>query len=127
MISKQKLIELRQKSKALDPVVRVGKNGLSDGLVEQVRKALQRRRLIKVKMLQSFAEENDARGAAEELARKTGAEIISVVGFNVTLYSEKPTSTAPVNAEPNFRDFQRAKKAVERQPRRGPPKSRLSS
>lgn len=90
MIKKEMMLELRQKAKNLEPIVRIGKNGLTDGVVEQIRKAVLKRKLIKVKLLQAFAEEHKADDVAQELATKTGAEIVSVVGFNISLYLNMP-------------------------------------
>lgn len=85
-ISKERLQELKRKSIALDPIVRVGKSGMTKTVIDQVRKALMKRKLIKVKLLKSFLENSDKKKAAQELADATGAEVISRVGFSVTLY-----------------------------------------
>ena len=48
MIDKQKLYELKSKSRTLEPVVRIGKNGLTDGMIKEIIIHLKKRALIKV-------------------------------------------------------------------------------
>lgn len=86
MLSKDQLQTLKRKAMALEPIVRVGKSGMTPAVTEQVRKALLKRKLVKVKLLKAFLDTTDKKKAADELAKVTGAEVISRIGFNVTLY-----------------------------------------
>ncbi|MFH1064203.1 MAG: YhbY family RNA-binding protein [Candidatus Woesearchaeota archaeon] len=78
--------KMKAKAHALEPVVRIGKNGLTDSIVQQVKRVLLARKLVKVRLLRSFVESNDRKKTAKELAVKTGAELIDQVGFTVVLY-----------------------------------------
>lgn len=60
----------------------VGKNGITDSLVEELMEQLRTKRIVKVKMLRSSGERREV---AEELARKTGAELVEVRGLTVVL------------------------------------------
>jgi len=84
-------VKLRSKAKLLEPVIRIGKNGLTEGMVKEIAKLLKKKRLIKIKMLKAFLQDNDRKDAAKEIAEKTGSIIIDQVGFVVVLY--KPTKT----------------------------------
>ena len=75
---------LREKGRLLDPVVRIGKNGVTETMQEHVKKLLKKRKLIKVKLLKSFAK--DRKKAVSELAEQTGAEVIEAVGIVAVLY-----------------------------------------
>lgn len=86
MLTKEKLKELKQKSNTLDPIVRVGRNGLTDSVVDQIRKALVKRKLVKVKLLKAFTEENDRKESAIKLAADTGSELVSITGGSVVLF-----------------------------------------
>ncbi len=81
--------ELKQKSKALDPIVRIGKNGLTEGVIIQIEKVLAKRELVKVKFLRAFVEDNDRKKAGKELANKLKARLIEQVGFVVVIYRPK--------------------------------------
>ena len=75
--------ELRAKAKVLEPIVRIGKNGLTDASVLEVKKQLARKKLIKIKLLKSV---EDRKLLAKQIAEKTDSEMIEAVGFIVVLY-----------------------------------------
>ena len=78
--------KLKAKAKLLEPVIRVGKNGLTGNMFIHVNNLLKKRKLIKIKFLKSFADANDAKKAMDEIAEKLSAEIVEKVGFTVVLY-----------------------------------------
>ena len=43
--------DLRKKAKNLEPVLRIGKNGINDNVLAETRKLLKKRKLIKIKIL----------------------------------------------------------------------------
>ena len=86
MVSQEQLKALKAKGRLLEPMVRIGKNGLTDSALRQVQLLLNKRKLVKVKLLKSFMESNERKVSAEELALRTGAELIDQVGFVVVLY-----------------------------------------
>ncbi len=75
---------LRSEANEMDPLFQIGKNGISDGVIEQVDNALEARELIKVRALDNSL--YTAREAAEELAEECEAEIIQVIGNVLVLY-----------------------------------------
>jgi RNA-binding protein len=77
------------------PIVgRIGKAGLTDSVIEEIRKQLKKRKIIKVKFLPSHASGKDKKQFAGELARKTGAIVVSQVGFVVVLKENLNTKSA---------------------------------
>ena len=69
-------------------MVNVGKAGLSQQVVTQVKQVLHKKKLLKVKFLRSFTDANDGktvRVLATELAEKVNAQLIDVVGLTVIL------------------------------------------
>lgn len=78
--------ELLEKAKQLEPVLRIGKSGLTEGVVAELKKQLKKKKLIKVKFLKSALVEKNRKELAKEVADKTGAELIHQVGFVVVLY-----------------------------------------
>ena len=78
--------ELKKKARSMDPVVRIGKNGINEGTIEEIKKLLKRRRLIKIKMLRSFAETEKRRDVADMIAKQTSSRLVEVMGNSITLY-----------------------------------------
>lgn len=78
---------LRSIGNRLNPVVRLGKDGVDEGVVKAVNEALERHELIKVK-LELGAE--DRFDAAEFLAEQTRSAIAQVMGGTILLYRRHP-------------------------------------
>lgn len=79
---------LRALGHHLDPVVALGKEGLTDALVAAVEQALLDHELIKLKVGESSPV--DRHEAAEALAEKTGAEVAQVLGRTFLLFRRNP-------------------------------------
>ena len=69
-------------------ILQVGKGGVNDNLVNSVEEALTARELIKLSVLENS--EYTPREAAEELAEKTGAQVVTTIGSKFVLYRKKP-------------------------------------
>ena len=83
MPSKHQLVE---KAKLLEPIIRIGKSGLTEGVIEEIKTQLKKNKLIKIKLLKAALVDKDRKAIAREIAEKTGAELIHQVGFVVVLY-----------------------------------------
>ncbi len=95
MTSKQRAY-LRSLANGLQPIVYVGKGGLSDTIEKQADDALTARELVKGKVLESAP--NTTREAAEELAQAVSAEVVQVIGRVFVLYrrnEKEPQITLP--------------------------------
>ena len=80
----------------LDPVVLVGKDGLTEGLFAALGQALGLHELIKVRLGESAG--SDRRAIAEALAESSGAELVQVLGRTLLLYkrrAEEPSIELP--------------------------------
>lgn len=85
-LSIQERKRLRQIGHALNPVVMLGGQGLTENVVEETNRALNDHELIKVKIA---GEDRDARVAAiNEIAQITGAEIVQTIGKIALLYKK---------------------------------------
>ena len=81
--------KLKGLAQRLEPVVKVGKNGLTPGLLKSLDEELGRHELVKVK----FADLKEQRKQlAPELAEKSGAVLVALIGNVVVLFRR--------NAEP---------------------------
>jgi len=68
----------------LKPVVMIGKDEISDKLLEAVQEALAAHELIKVKIQEGCL--LDRREVAEILAEKTSAAVVQILGRTILLY-----------------------------------------
>lgn len=79
---------LRAQANTLQPIVHIGKEGITEKLVKQVDDALTARELIKGTVQKNC--DIPVRDAAHILAEELEAECIQVIGRRFTLYREKP-------------------------------------
>jgi len=69
-------------------VVRIGKKGLYDSVINEIKNVLKKHGIVKIKFLKSFRENIcDRKEVAELLAKKVEAKIIGIRGYNVILKS----------------------------------------
>ncbi len=86
---KMKIKQLRGRAKLLEPALRIGKNGLTDNVIQEIKKRLDKEKLIKIKMFGSFLEKKDKKELAKEIAQKTNSILIDRVGFVVVLLKKE--------------------------------------
>ncbi|AKB82816.1 RNA-binding protein YhbY [Methanosarcina barkeri 3] len=85
-MEKEKLYRLKAEANQLSPILNVGKNGITDSLVEELNKHIKANRLVKVRVLKSAEEGKDLKAIAEEIATATRSTVIEVRGRTVVLY-----------------------------------------
>lgn len=86
MLTSKQRSYLRALASNEDTIMQIGKGGIGENLVKTVSDALEARELIKLRVLENS--EMSPRFAAEELARATGAEVVTVIGTKFALYRE---------------------------------------
>ena len=85
-LSIQERKRLRRIGHALNPVVMLGNNGLSESVIEETQRALNDHELIKVKVL---GEDREARAAMiESLAETAQAQVVQKIGKVVLLFKK---------------------------------------
>lgn len=88
MLTSKQRSALRGIASTYETIFQVGKNGIQDTLIAQVNDALRARELIKLRVLDNSP--YTAREAAEEIAEKTGADVVQVVGSRFVLFKRNP-------------------------------------
>ena len=83
-----------RKAKHLDmtlekPTIRVGKKGATDLLVREIDKQLDKREVVKVKVLKTALTDEDTEEISQKVAKETDSEIIHLRGHTFTLYRPK--------------------------------------
>lgn len=77
----------RAKANALEPIIQIGKEGISENLITQIDDTLDTRELIKIRVHLETAPQAP-RQFADTLAEKLGADVIQVIGGVIVLYRE---------------------------------------
>ncbi len=67
------------------PAVRIGKDGLDAGIIEEVNRQLKKQKVIKVKFLKSSSASDDIDKLVAQLAAKTSSAVWGRRGFVVVL------------------------------------------
>ena len=86
MLTSKQRAYLRSLANGIDTIFQVGKGGVSDEMCRQIGAALEARELIKLRVLDNS--DYSPREAAEEIAEKTGADVVTVIGSKFVLYKE---------------------------------------
>jgi RNA-binding protein len=85
-MEKEKLYRLKAEANQLSPILNIGKNGVTETLIEELNKQIKANRLVKVRVLKSVEEGKDLKTIAEEIAASTRSTLIEVRGRTVVLY-----------------------------------------
>ena len=83
LTSKQKRY-LRSLGMTMEPVVPIGKDGITPSVVNSADEAVEKRELIKVRVLQNCPE--DVEMAVYTLAERTNCDIVQIIGRNGLLW-----------------------------------------
>lgn len=90
--SHQDTRQLRAIGHKLKPVVTVAGNGLSEGVINEIERALNQHELIKIKL--SVGNRDTRTAVAEEICERSGAEIVQSIG-NVILVLRRTAEPDP--------------------------------
>lgn len=77
---------LRKRAHDLDALVRIGKDGISENLIQSILDAIESRELIKVKILQNCEEEKME--IMEQLSQCKEFEVVGIIGRTIILFKE---------------------------------------
>lgn len=85
-MEKDKLYQLKSDASKISPILNIGKNGVTESLIEELNNKLKVNRLVKVRVLKSAEDEKDLKTIADEIAASTRSTLIDVRGRTVVLY-----------------------------------------
>jgi RNA-binding protein len=86
MLTGKQRAYLRKLAHNIDPVFQVGKNGVEATFLKQVEEILEKRELIKIKVLENSGLE--AREVSDMICEEVGCEGIQAIGSKLVLYKE---------------------------------------
>jgi len=78
---------LKAQAHILEPVIHLGKNGLTDGTIYSINTALSSNELIKIKF-QAF--KDDKKEISEKIATQTVSLIVGIIGHTLILFKQNP-------------------------------------
>ena len=84
MLNSKQRANLRSLAQKIDPVTQVGKFGVNDALIDSLDKAIEKRELIKVTVLENSG--LDVKEAGFEIAEKLDAEFVAATGRKLVFY-----------------------------------------
>ena len=88
MTSKQRAF-LKKEGHKLEPLVRIGKEGLTENIVTSLLDVITSRELVKVKVLANLeVGKDELRAIAEDLAKKSDSELVGIIGKILMFYKE---------------------------------------
>ncbi|WP_294353327.1 ribosome assembly RNA-binding protein YhbY [uncultured Clostridium sp.] len=86
MLTGKQRAYLRKLAHNMDPIFQVGKNGIEDAFLKQVEDALEKRELLKIKVLENSGLE--AREASDIICEEIGCEGIQAIGNKLVVYKQ---------------------------------------
>lgn len=107
MISSKERAFLKKLAHNLDPIVRIGKDGIDENVLKSIADVVKKRELIKVKILQNSTVEVD-RTLANDIAKGTKSIFVDKIG-NILIFF-KPKNTKDAVITPEFNEFKNKKK-----------------
>ena len=88
MLTSKEKRRLRQVAHHLQPIVTVADKGVTEGLLDETRRALSDHEIIKAKV--NVTDREARRELGETLANQSGSEIVQVIGKVWVLYRPNP-------------------------------------
>lgn len=85
---KQKL-RLKREMTEEKPMVWIGKNGITRGIIDNVSRKLEKDKIVKIKILRSGLQSGSCEELAEEISRLTESTLIETRGHTIILFKKK--------------------------------------
>lgn len=86
MITTKQRAYLRKEAHTLEPIFQIGKDGVTDALLDALDKALEKREILKVHILETAL--LDTRETCDSIAKKLNAEPIQAIGNKFIIYRQ---------------------------------------
>ena len=115
MLSSKERAALRSQANTAEVILHIGKEGITEAVVDQAKEALLARELVKGKVLETAG--LTAREACDLLCEATGADPVQSIGMVFVMYKKAPAQAkAKVKKNP-IREGARARRAAKKNER----------
>jgi RNA-binding protein len=72
-----------------NPTIWIGKSGVSEELLKEIRKQLDKKEMVKIKILRSALEREETRQIALRISEQTEASLVEIRGHTFMLYRRR--------------------------------------
>ena len=86
MLNSRQRAQLRAMANDMETILQIGKGGINDNTVKQVKDALEARELIKLRALETCP--TNSRESADTLSELCECDVVQVIGTRFILYKE---------------------------------------
>lgn len=86
MLNSRQRAQLRAMANDMETILQVGKSGINENTIKQVRDALEARELIKLRVLETCP--TNSRETADIISKETECDVVQVIGTRFILYKE---------------------------------------
>ncbi len=86
MLNSRQRAQLRSMANTMETILQIGKIGINDNTIKQVKDALEARELIKLRILETCP--TSVRETADMVASATDSDVVQVIGSRFILYKE---------------------------------------
>ena len=86
MLNSRQRAQLRAMANDMETILQVGKGGINENTVKQVKDALEARELIKLRVLETSP--TNSRETADQIAEAVDCDVVQVIGTRFILYKE---------------------------------------
>jgi len=71
------------------PTIWIGKNRFSRKILREIENQLEKKEMVKIRILKSALQEDEAKGIASRIVEETGASLVEVRGHTFMLYKRR--------------------------------------
>lgn len=89
MITPKMKRRIKRELSAEKPTVWVGKEGATQQIVNEISRQLDKREIVKAKILKSALKDEEAKSVASKIAKQTDSSLIEVRGHTFLLYKRR--------------------------------------
>ena len=80
--------DIIKKAHALEALIRIGKKGITESLLDEIKKQLKKKKIIKIKLLKSYTADKDTEKDINSITEKTNSKLVEKRGSTFTIFTE---------------------------------------
>jgi len=96
MITPRMKRRIKRELSAERPTILVGKEGATPQIISEISRQLEKREILKVRILKSALKDKEAKSVASKIAQQTASTLIEVRGHTLLLYKRRRKGIKPL-------------------------------
>lgn len=92
MMTKKQRLRIKRRMAEEKPTVWIGKNGVTEEVVDEVKKQLKSNEIVKIRVLKKAFTQQSMKEVTNKLVDHTVSELIDARGHTLILYKARPTA-----------------------------------